>query len=140
MTIRQLAYTSIAREGFTSADLTDILETARRSNAIHGITGLLLCSENVFMQVIEGAPHDIEQLLANISQDQRHTMVRCIYDGAVSARTYHGWDMKFFTFESRRDVRLNEILTHLQRRITEKEMNLVHQLVESFQKRIYASA
>ena len=140
MTIRQLAYTSIAKPGFAWGDLNAILNTARNENQNREITGLLLFGENVFMQITEGPPENIERLFANIVRDTRHKDVVCLYDGARNDRYYGACNMKFFNFGSYRDFQFNEILWMLKRNAPEKDLQLVFKFLKAFESKLHESS
>ena len=46
--------------GYDDLTLTSILMQARENNARNGITGALICREDVFLQILEG-PRDLKR-------------------------------------------------------------------------------
>jgi hypothetical protein len=93
--ISQLIYTSDATDGLTDADLTDILEAARRNNAQLGLTGMLLFGRGHFIQVLEGADHAVEAMMARIGSDSRTAHVRRLMSRQVESREFADWSMGF---------------------------------------------
>lgn len=89
--IRQVVYLSTARS--SDAELTAILETARARNGENGITGLLAHGGNLFLQILEGAPQAIDDLMAKIGADSRHRSVRVLQDIRIDARDFAGTTM-----------------------------------------------
>ncbi|WP_394285153.1 BLUF domain-containing protein [Corynebacterium sp.] len=72
-----------------------ILTVARQHNASAGITGLLLLRGGMFVQFLEGSAEEIDQLLASIRQDVRHTDVKVIIEEPVDRRRFPDWRMGF---------------------------------------------
>lgn len=76
MSCHQLLYTSRAAVEITDQILLDILLKADKNNSEKGISGLLLYSDNRFIQLIEANQLEpVETLFAKISRDERHTNV-----------------------------------------------------------------
>jgi len=46
-----------------------MLEESRLRNVKRGITGVLLFADSVFLQVLEGARDDVEDLMASLRRD-----------------------------------------------------------------------
>ncbi|HEU0044233.1 BLUF domain-containing protein [Sphingomonas sp.] len=90
--VTQLIYMS-EPFGYDSAVLSAILETARRNNARRGITGALICRQDIYLQLIEGDADAIDMLYARISEDDRHLAVTLLSRIAVSARLFPEWAM-----------------------------------------------
>jgi hypothetical protein len=62
----------------TSSDLSRLLEECREYNAAHGVTGMLLYSNETFVQVLEGDDRVIDELLDHIEEDPRHTYIKSL--------------------------------------------------------------
>jgi len=75
--------------------MADILASARRNNARHGITGALLFSDGCFAQVLEGAREDVETVFETIQCDPRHSDVTIMHLHAVEERSFGAWSMAF---------------------------------------------
>ena len=93
--ISQLIYTSDAAEALTDADLTRILESARRNNAQLGLTGMLLFGRGHFIQVLEGTAEAVEAMMDRIDADPRSTCVRRLLTRAIEEREFADWSMGF---------------------------------------------
>lgn len=93
--IRQLLYVSDAKFGLTDSDIESILSSSRRNNGSAGITGLLLYSAGVFIQVLEGDAKDVESLYQRIADDTRHADIAIITDLEVDERSFGDWAMGF---------------------------------------------
>ena len=100
-------YISAATPSFTEADVQKILESARKFNADHGITGVLCYHERQFLQFLEGESTDLELVKRRIQGDPRHTGMKVVFNDAVASRLFTGWSMALRG--------LNDIPDHLQR-------------------------
>jgi hypothetical protein len=96
MSLHRMLYVSFSVAGFDLQINTAILEEARELNLASGITGVLLCRDAVFMQVLEGPAVAVQATFARIRRDQRHqgVVVLAAYDAAQ--RIFPGWQMGFF--------------------------------------------
>lgn len=90
--VTQLIYVS-EPFGFDSAILSTILTTARRNNPRAGITGALICRQDVYLQLIEGDAAAIDALFARIAVDDRHLAVTLLSRAEVAARIFPDWAM-----------------------------------------------
>ena len=91
--VKQLIYKSECTSEITSEMVEAILLQAQRFNRDHNITGILLFSENTFLQFIEGAPQDIDRLYQRICDDTRHERLYLLYTGYADERAYPEWRM-----------------------------------------------
>lgn len=71
-----LAYTSRATQNLSADDIARIQSTASQTNALDGVTGLLLFTGTHFAQIIECAQTAIEALLLRLKADERHCDIR----------------------------------------------------------------
>jgi hypothetical protein len=101
MQLKSLTYTSRASLDLTEGDLLDILATARRLNALEGITGLLIFNGVRFLQIIEGAQSAIDGLLARLRADSRHTAVEVKDERYVDRRSFPDWSMELVKVDAR---------------------------------------
>ena len=99
--VHALAYFSTPTAPFADRDLSDLLLSARRWNAEHGITGKLIVLEDEagevvqFAQWIEGEPSALKRCLERIQGDARHRIGDIREHGSISGRRFPGWDMGF---------------------------------------------
>ncbi len=72
-----------------------VLECSRVRNPEHGITGLLCFQpgEDVFLQVIEGAREEVNNLYRNIVRDPRHGEVTLLAYAEIQQRRFASWKM-----------------------------------------------
>ncbi len=95
MQIHRLIYKSIATaEVVSNETLRQIESQAAAANAEKGITGLLVLSGNVFVQVLEGSAEEVTALFGRIMQDKRHHRVTLVSFQAVVERCFEDWTMR----------------------------------------------
>lgn len=93
--LTHVIYTSVATRPFTTPELVDLLDRARRHNEQVGLTGMLLYAEGNFFQVLEGEGPALEALYARIQRDPRHAhMTRMIHE-PIAERAFADWTMGF---------------------------------------------
>jgi len=91
----RLIYKSVATEKVVSNQTLRNLESqAAEANAAKGITGLLLLSGNVFLQVLEGSAGDLTDLFGRIMQDERHHRLELITFDAAPERLFDDWNLR----------------------------------------------
>jgi hypothetical protein len=90
--ITQLIYVS-EPFGYDDAILSAILVTARRNNSRRGITGALICRQDIYLQLIEGDADAIDAVFARIRHDDRHLAVTLLSRATVPARVFPDWAM-----------------------------------------------
>jgi len=93
MPLTQLIYVS-RPFGYDDLDLLTILNSARQNNVRDGITGALICREDIYMQLLEGQDAQVQAAYARIAADNRHTDVRLIWKGEAEARLFPDWAMR----------------------------------------------
>ena len=93
--MRQIVYrsTTTASGGRAADDIPDILRQAVARNGIEGITGLLYTEEDAFLQVIEGPPDSMSDLMGRLSEDGRHRDLTILVDRPVDDREFGDWTM-----------------------------------------------
>jgi hypothetical protein len=91
----QISYISQAAEPMSSEDLLSLLMQCRRNNMARDVTGMLLFANGTFLQVVEGDDRVVDDLVAVIEKDPRHTSVQLLGRRAIEARQYADWSMGF---------------------------------------------
>ena len=94
MALKSLAYTSLARLDLEASDLVAIHRGARELNALDGITGLLIFNGTHFLQIIEGAPEAIDDLVERLRRDPRHSGLEVRDERDVGERSFPDWSME----------------------------------------------
>jgi hypothetical protein len=71
----------------------EIVEAARTANQAAGITGALMLSSGVFIQVLEGPVAAVEATFERICCDLRHRHVRLLELAVAEERVFGDWAM-----------------------------------------------
>jgi hypothetical protein len=78
-----------------SAEVEQIIATARRYNPRYGITGLLVYGSGIFFQWLEGPKDNVISLMKLISEDSRHlNLVVLSEEDEIRERLFPNWDME----------------------------------------------
>ncbi len=93
--IFQLLYSSTATRDFWPDDIFELVEKSRRKNSGRGPTGMLLCHEGQFLQLLEGAEPAVRDCFAMVERDPRHASVEILHTGMCGQRDFPAWKMGF---------------------------------------------
>ena len=91
--LRSIVYASEATTTMTTGDLEALLVSARELNRKNGITGVLLCSGDQFLQCFEGPNDAVQDTYDRICRSRQHKGVVTYMDFAVPVRTFEDWAM-----------------------------------------------
>jgi hypothetical protein len=94
MSLKSLTYTSLARLDLDASDLEAIHRSARELNALDGITGLLIFNGTHFLQIVEGSPRAIDDLVERLRRDRRHSAFEVRDERTVEQRSFPDWSME----------------------------------------------
>ena len=100
MQLKSLTYTSLAGLDLQASDLEDIHRTARETNALDGITGLLIFNGTHFLQIIEGSEQAIGDLIEKLHRDRRHSSLEIRDERAIDERSFPDWAMELVHVEA----------------------------------------
>jgi hypothetical protein len=89
----RLLYTSRVAPAVDAEALAAIVRQSKHNNAALGVTGVLCCSGNLFMQVLEGGRAVVNQLYNRIVTDPRHSDVELLIYEEIEERRFAGWAM-----------------------------------------------
>ena len=93
MTLMRLIYASHPF-GFDDLALNGILATAQRNNERDGITGALICREDLYVQLLEGDRAKVEAAYERICRDDRHTDIVHLVTENTDQRLFPTWAMR----------------------------------------------
>jgi Sensors of blue-light using FAD len=103
-----VVYCSRATEGVDDDEVQRIVATARRCNAEHGITGMLVFGSGIFFQWLEGPRHEVTALMALLRSDRRHeNVVELSAEEDIGERLFPTWDMELVNSDHIREVLLD---------------------------------
>ena len=89
----RLMYASRAVPSVDQERLLDILRKSKANNPGLGLTGVLCCSEGIFLQVLEGGRSAVNKLYNRIAADSCHTDVELLSYEEIGERRFAGWSM-----------------------------------------------
>ncbi|GIL41520.1 BLUF domain-containing protein [Roseiterribacter gracilis] len=95
MLLLRIVYVSTATRPLSAATLDAMLVLCRVRNRDDGVTGLLLCAGDQFMQAIEGPPGAVNDLRGRLLADRRHQAYRELLRQDTPARMFPDWSMEF---------------------------------------------
>lgn len=87
-------YASVSTAPLTHGILDTIFVTSVRNNARDGITGVLMCSGRLNIQVLEGSEQAVRGLWVRLQADPRHhCIVQLHEDNKITTRRFAQWAM-----------------------------------------------
>ena len=86
-------YASRIPKAQSATTLQAILESSRKNNTKHGITGILVVAGDSFIQVLEGGRVQVCETYNHIAQDKRHIDVTILSFEEITQRNFEGWSM-----------------------------------------------
>lgn len=101
MTTHRLVYTSKRKDNCDDFEIQKILAACKQNNTKIAITGILVHSDQKFIQVLEGEKSRIEGLYEKISKDDRHDNVRLRSLKPIQKRTFGEWHMAYKDLDSK---------------------------------------
>ncbi|WP_396594106.1 BLUF domain-containing protein [Brevundimonas sp. R86498] len=93
MSLFQVIYAS-RPFGYDQGMLNGILADARRCNERDGITGSLVCRDDLYLQLLEGPADLVTAAFERIARDDRHLEVRRLLAGPAAKRIFPDWAMR----------------------------------------------
>ncbi len=75
-------------------DLKALVDQSRTNNVLKNITGVMLYYDTTFFQVLEGDEQAVQNLLAKITKDPRHTMMDIVFTRNSHRRVFLDWSME----------------------------------------------
>ncbi|MEL6998009.1 MAG: BLUF domain-containing protein [Paracoccaceae bacterium] len=89
---------SYASRSLVNGDLGEIEKlriVSQTNNKATLITGALYHDHDTFFQILEGEADEVDRLFETISQDPRHTDIKCLVRREIESRAMPLWQMKF---------------------------------------------
>jgi len=130
MILKSLTYTSLARLDLQAEDIEAIHRTARELNALEGITGLLIFNGTHFLQIIEGAPNAIDDLVERLRRDPRHNGLEVREERIVDHRSFPDWSMELVRVSASYFEAKDAVSGHLPKEISQDVRDRVIRMTE----------
>jgi hypothetical protein len=93
MSLLQIIYTSHATVPLDRKSLREMVAGASRKNRTHGITGMLYCADESYLQVLEGDEKAVLLLYSDILRDNRHDNIRTVVIRPIEQTDFPNWSM-----------------------------------------------
>lgn len=93
MALLQIIYTSKAAEPLEERALREMVAGASRRNRTLGVTGVLYCANDAYLQVLEGNEKAVLVLYADILRDERHYDIHTVAIRPIDSRDFSNWSM-----------------------------------------------
>ena len=90
-----LVYSSVRNANCTDEEIQKILNSCERNNPSKSVTGVLVHSQNYFLQFLEGEETELMNLLNHIKKDSRHSKVILLNKGEIKERMFPSWHMGY---------------------------------------------
>lgn len=101
--VNRVMYWSRATRTMGDEELLGLLDRARAVNAERGLTGMLVYKDGCFLQILEGEPFALEDVLERIRRDRRHAELTVLRQG-WGPRQFGEWTMGFRNLSDWREV------------------------------------
>jgi hypothetical protein len=85
----------VSRRPATTDDIAAIVQVSRARNASLDVTGALVASRNWFAQILEGPGDSIDELMASISCDERHSDMEILVYSDIAERQFGDWALAY---------------------------------------------
>lgn len=102
--LSRVIYLSRSMDNVNSNAMLSMCGDFAARNAQHQITGLLLLVGDHFIQLIEGAPDKVTQLMDNITRDKRHRDLMLLTDRPAEKRIFGTWAMRGVDIDANLDI------------------------------------
>ena len=91
----RLIYASTAQDGVDLNEFKRILLQAQTNNHSRDLTGMLAFNSKIFLQALEGARDQVNDLYARLIRDPRHHTVTMLGYKEIEERHWSNWSMGF---------------------------------------------
>ena len=99
MPLCAIAYVSDVAGPLSAEHLDALVEDAIRFNSLAGVTGVLLCDGNRFLQYFEGPDDGVSAVHERVLQARSHRNIHKLGHARVPARYFPYWSMRWLGVE-----------------------------------------
>lgn len=117
--------------------LADVVAKSKINNPRRGISGLLFYHNGRFLQIIEGEQDALEQLMAILQQDPRHTDIVRIIDENIYQRSFAQWNMDSLNLSPDETIDVKEL--QIIRDVIKRNMDIDTGILAEFYKAMLAT-
>ncbi|MES2974379.1 MAG: BLUF domain-containing protein [Pseudomonadota bacterium] len=105
-----LLYKSTASRAMTPLAIDHMLKKARIRNRQRHLTGVLVFSDQFFMQYLEGPEETVRDVFQAIQADQRHNNVKELLVEEVAGREFGEWSMAYLPMYTKGQAAAQDIV------------------------------
>ena len=109
--LKTICYISDSIQYESLKNLENLYLKASANNFRKSITGILIYTNNNFLQVLEGEEKIIEETFKKISTDSRHKNIFNIIDTHIDQRIFEDYNFGFTTINDKKE--LNNLVEYL---------------------------
>jgi hypothetical protein len=100
--LETLIYVSTAKEKLRMSDVVHIIRASEALNKRGGVSGMLLYSEQRFMQCLEGSLEGVQDAYWRIINSTAHHGIVEVFNGTVNARRFANWEWAYRSEQTHR--------------------------------------
>jgi hypothetical protein len=89
----RLTYASRASHSVSPELIRSILDSSQQNNPAQGLTGILCCNADIFLQALEGPREAVNALYNRLADDTRHKDLTVLDYAEIDQRLYSSWSM-----------------------------------------------
>ncbi|MCT7958757.1 BLUF domain-containing protein [Laspinema palackyanum] len=113
--MKRLTYISKFSRTLCAEEIEAIGRVSGQKNQQANVTGVLLCLDGIFFQILEGEAEKIDRIYERILADDRHTDILCLKsEGEVGERMFPDWSMQTINLDENTDLLIGPIKVLLQ--------------------------
>lgn len=126
--VERLKYVSRFARPLTGADVQRIADLAAARNASVGLSGALVASGGVFVQMLEGPTDALDSVLRRIRLDSRHRDLVVLRREAVTSRLFGRWAMRLVELDEDATKRMAPMVALIRASATAPAGRALHEL------------
>ncbi|MCL1469805.1 BLUF domain-containing protein [Argonema antarcticum] len=108
--MKRLTYISKSSRHLSIQEIENIGAISRKNNQKQNITGVLLCTQDIFFQILEGEEESIDKLYEKILVDDRHTDILCLQtEHDIKEKMFPDWSMQTINLDEKPDLIIKPI-------------------------------
>lgn len=121
--LKRIKYVSRFARSLEVGDVEKLAAKAAKKNEQLGLTGMLVTTGRLFLQVLEGPSEQVNRMYELILQDKRHTDVLLLSaQDNVPERLFPDWHMPIINLEKKDDLRLEPLRAMLEAIVEQREL------------------
>ena len=97
--LSSIVYISEMSSPYGVDTIEKLAKKGEHERARYGLTGILFCYSDYFIEILEGMPDAVATIYDRIRRDSRHRQVTIVQDRLISERSYHHWSVRFVNKE-----------------------------------------